>query len=131
MIAYLKSQAFRNRRLPYLDSLFGELFDPSALQTHDVIVVRTLVQFEHRHAVFEMMSRDEARRFELSEHAIHGRKADVFVRLKEAAVDVFRRQMPRAAALENLQDLQPRQRDLEANLAKILAFHFANSPPAS
>jgi len=128
MLADLEAEAPGNGGLARLDSLFGEFLHAAAFQADDVIVMAALVQFEDSHAIFKVVARDEARRLELSQHAVDGRKPDVLIRLKEAAIDVFRRQVAGAAALENLQDLKPRQRDLETNFTKILAFH-SRLPP--
>ena len=123
MLTDLKAQAPRDRRLPRLDALFGEFLHPTAVYTHDVVMVGALVELKDGHAVLEMMPRDEARRLELRQYPIDGGKADVFVLFEQAAVDVLRREVARTAALENLEDLQPRQRHLQSRFAKILAFH--------
>src|SRR6516162_1786878 len=86
-------------------------------------MVRALVELEDGHTVLEMMTRDEAGSLELREHAVHGRKPDVFVRLEQRSIDVFRGEMTRRAALENLEDLQSRQCDLQTRFAQVLAFH--------
>src|SRR5690349_21458205 len=95
-----------------------------------MVVMRTLVQFEHCHAVFEMMAGDESGRLELRQHPVDGGKADVLVRVQQSPVDVLRGEVARRAALENFEDFQARQRDLEACLAKILTFH-SRSPVRS
>ena len=82
--------------------------------------MRTLVELEHRHAVFEMMARHQAGGFELRQHAIDGGESDVLARAEQPLVDLFGRHVARGAALENLEDLQPRQRDLEPGLARSL-----------
>ena len=79
MIADLEPQALRHGVLALFDTAVHELFDAAAVNTHDMIVVSTLIELEYRHAAFEMMACDEAGRFELGEHAIHGREPDVFV----------------------------------------------------
>ena len=62
-----------------------ELFDPAAVQTHDMVVVRPLIELEHRHAVLEVMAGDQARGLELREHAVHGRQPDVLVGIEQRA----------------------------------------------
>ena len=79
MIADIESQALRDRMLTLLDAPVHELFDLAAVDTDDVIVMCALVQLENRHAAFEMMARDEARRFELGQDAVDRRKADILV----------------------------------------------------
>ena len=72
VIADLETQALGHGLLALFDATVHELFDPAAVNTHDVIVVGALIEFEYRHAAFEMMARDEACRLELGQHAING-----------------------------------------------------------
>lgn len=123
VIADLESQSARHGGLPILDAGIDELFDAAALYAHDVIVMGALIDLEDRHAVLEMVSAHEARRLELGQHPIHGRKTDVLVGIEELAIDVLGRQMARGAALEQLENLEAWHRDFQARLAKILAFH--------
>src|SRR5690242_13262756 len=85
--------------------------------------MRALVELEHRHAVFEVMPRHQPGGLELRQHPVHGREPDVLVGLEQRAVDVLGRQVARGAALEDLEDLQARQRHLQTGLAQVLAFH--------
>src|SRR3984957_2916055 len=83
-----------------------------------------LVELEDRHPVLEMMARDQTRRLELRQNAVNGGEPDVLVRIEEGAVDVFGRKMAcGGAALENLENFQPRQRHLQTGFTKVLAFH--------
>src|SRR5688572_23093866 len=61
MVAQLVSEALRNRLLALFDGLVDELFDAAAVKTHDMVVMRPLVQLENRHAVFEMVTRHQSR----------------------------------------------------------------------
>src|SRR5271155_5565965 len=70
MIADLEPQAFRHGVLTLFDAAVHELFNLAAVNTHDVIVMRTLIELEHRHAAFEMMARDETGGLELGQNAI-------------------------------------------------------------
>ncbi len=123
MITYLEAQAVRHHGLAVFDAGIHELFDPAALYAHDVIVMGALVDLKHRHAVLEMMPRHKARRLELREHAIDRGEPDVLVGFEQAPVDVLGGKVPRHAAFQQLENLEPRQRDFQAGLAKILAFH--------
>ena len=109
--------------LPLLDAGVHELFDLAAVKTDDVVVVLALVQFEYRGRAFEMMARDQARRLELGQHPVDGRKPDIFVRLQQMLVDVFRAHVARRRGAEDLENLDARQRDLEPRLAQITGFH--------
>src|ERR1700748_2379652 len=72
------------------------------------------------------MARDQTGRLELRENAVHGGEANVLIGVEERAVDVFSRKMTgRGAALEDLENLQPRQRHLQTGFSKVFAFHGA------
>ena len=122
MIAQLVPQALGDLFLALFDRFVDELFDAAAVQTHDMVVMRSLVELEHGHAVFKMVPRHQPRGLELREHAVHRRETDVLVRLDQALVDALGRHMTGRTALENLEDLEPRSRDFEAGLAQIFAF---------
>src|SRR6185312_9688020 len=94
VIADIEPEAPRDRRLTLLDSRVHELLDAPAIEAHDVIVMRALIELEDGHAILEMVARDEPCGLELREHAIHRRKSDVLVRIEKRAVDVLRREMP-------------------------------------
>ena len=128
VIAQLVAQPGGDRFLAFFDRLVDELFDAAAVQTHDMVVMRSLVELEHGHAVFEMVPRHQARGLELREHAIHRGEADVLVRFDQALVDAFGRHVTRRAALENFEDLEPRSRDLEARPCAGLCFPSDQSP---
>ncbi len=59
----------------------------------------------------------EAGGLELSQHAVHGRETDILARIQQLPVNVLRAQVARLAFLENFQNLEPRQRDLEAGFS--------------
>jgi hypothetical protein len=118
-----KAVAQGDRILARLDRRIDELFDVPAVHADDMVVMHALVELEHRHAVFEVMAHHQARGLELRQHPVDGRQADVLGRADQALVDFLGRQVPRAAALEDLEDLEPRQRDLEPGLAEIFPFH--------
>ena len=122
VIAQFVAQALRNRLLALFDGLIDELFDAAAVKTHDMVVMRPLIKFEDRHAVFEMMARHQPGRLELREHAIDGREANVLVGLDQSLVDALGGHVTGRTALENFEDLESRPRDLESGLAQILAF---------
>ena len=73
----------------------------------------------------EVVPCHEAGRLELREHAIDRREADVLVRFEQVLVDVLGAHVPGLRVAQDLQDLDPRQRDLEPGLAQIVAFQGA------
>src|ERR1700685_3120962 len=76
MIADLEPQAFGHGVLALFDAAIHELFNFAAVNTHDVIVMRALVELEYGHAAFKMMARDQTRGLELGEHSIDSGEAD-------------------------------------------------------
>lgn len=92
-----------------------------------MIVVLVLGQFENRVIRFEVIAIDDTGFFELGEHAIDRRETDILTRAEQLAVDVLRAQVPFLAGLEDLHDLDARQRDLEARFAKLFALQDSAS----
>ena len=123
VLADLEAETLRHRRLALLDARIHELLHAPAVEAQDVVVVRAGVELEDRHAVREVMAGDEPGRLELRQHPVDRRKTDVLARLGEPAVDVLGGQVPLAAALEDVEDLHARQRDLESGFSKVVAFH--------
>jgi hypothetical protein len=107
--AILKPRSSGDLVLARFDLLVEELFHPAAIEADQVVVVRAGVQLEDRLAGFKVIAVQQAGLFELGQHPVHGRQADVHVLGQQDLVDVFRRQVPHRAVLENFQDFQPRQ----------------------
>ena len=63
------------------------------------------------------MPRDQPGRLELCQDAIHRRQPYILARIQQFLVHVFRTQVPEVRLLENLEYLEPRQRDLQACFA--------------
>src|SRR5690606_25740093 len=61
--------------LPALDFLVVELFDPAAVDAHQMVVVVAGVEFEHCLAGFEVVALKEAGLLELGENAVDRRQA--------------------------------------------------------
>jgi outer membrane protein assembly factor BamE (lipoprotein component of BamABCDE complex) len=103
----------RNFDLALLDCRIIELFDVAAFDAHDVIVVATLLQLEHRFAAFEVMADEQPGLFELREHAVNRSEPRVRSFLQQRLVYVFGRKVANFAFLEDLQDPQARQGSFE------------------
>ena len=82
MIADGEPQPLGDRGLPFFDTGIHELFDAAAVQTHDVIVVRTVIELEDGHAVLEVMTSDQTGRLKLRENAIDRGQPDVLVAIQ-------------------------------------------------
>lgn len=128
VIADGKAVLLGHGTLSLLNARIDELLHAPAIEAEDVIVMRPGVQFEYGHAIGEVMSGDETRRLELGQYPIHRREPDLFAQIDEPTIDVLGRQVPLAVRLEDLEDLDARQRDLESRLAQVIAFHVNPQP---
>src|SRR6478735_6924180 len=120
MLRDLEALEFRDVVLPLLDLRVVELFDPTAVEADQVVVVRALVQFVDRLAAFEVAAGQDAGLLELRQHAVDRRQADVRALLEQHAEHVLGRHVALVALLEDLQDLQARQRGLEAGALEVV-----------
>src|SRR5882672_6236597 len=105
-----------------------KLFDASALHAHEMIVMATLIQLEHRLAGLEMMALEDAGPFELRKDAVDRGQPDVQSLVHQNPIDVFGRQVAHLAALEKLQDSQPRARGLQAAGLQVVDVGHGGSP---
>jgi len=96
-----------------LPRMGGEFLDPAAIQANQMVMMTTLVQFEHCLARFEMITRQQTSLLELGQDAINGRQPDVEVLGQQLLVHVFGRHVAHAAVLEDLEDFQAGQGGLE------------------
>src|SRR5688572_25834259 len=87
-------------------------------------MMRAIGELEDRLAALEVVASHEPRPFELRQHAVNGGKPELFAAVEQCAIDRLCRQVPLAAVLQNLEDLQPGRSDLEACLAKISSLHL-------
>jgi len=117
VVGDLEAEPRRDLLLPFLDAVVTELFDAAAVYAHDVIVVHALVELEHGRATFEVMASDDAGRLELGQHAVHRCKTDVLVEIEKPAIHVFSAHVAQRAPGHDLEDLDTRNRDLEAGAA--------------
>lgn len=74
-----KAPLDRDYLLPLLDFAVKKLLNPTAIQTHQVIMMRALIQFKNSLACFEMIAVQESGLFELREHPIDGGQPDIHV----------------------------------------------------
>ena len=87
-------------------------------------MVAALVELEHRLAGLEVLARQQPGLLELRQHAVDGGEADVDAFGEQRLVDVLGREVAHLARLEQLEDLAPGQRRLEA--AVLQALHRAH-----
>ena len=79
MVVDVEMALRRDGVLALFDATVDELLDLAAVQANDVVMVVAAVQFEHGHAVLEMVARHQAGGLELRQHPVDGRQPDVFV----------------------------------------------------
>ena len=125
-----KPLALATRVLALLDLGVVELLDPAAVQAHQVVVVRALVEFVDRLAALEMAAGQDAGLLELRQHAVHGGQADVGALFQQHPEHVFGRHVPLRALLEHVQDLQARQRGLQAGALEFVDVGHGLPAPA-
>jgi hypothetical protein len=123
VIGYSESFPRRYVALAGFYGLIEELFDPSALLANDMIVVMTAVEFEYCLPPLEMVSFSQPGIDELGKDAIDGRKPDLFAALKQRFVYIFGGHVPRFGRFKDLEDLYPRQSDLQPCLANFFVLH--------
>lgn len=86
--------------LPLLDALVVEFGDAAAGDAHHVVVVRFVVQLEHRALALEVMADDQPRALQLGQHAVHRAEADRLAVLDEDFVDLLGRHVPHRAVFQ-------------------------------
>ena len=104
-------------------SVVREFLDPAAVDADDVVVVHAFVQFEDGRAALEMMTRHEARRFELRQNPVDRGESDVLVEFEQPAIDVFGTHVPDGRARKDFENLDPRRGDLQSRATQLRRFH--------
>ena len=122
VVADLEFQPFRHGVLQFLDAAVHELLHPAAVHTHDMIVVGAVIEFENRHAAFEMMPGDQPGRLELGEHPINRSETDVLVRFQQCFINILGAHVARRPVGEYVENFQTRKRDLESRVPQVIAF---------
>src|SRR5687767_10540910 len=87
--------------LALFDIRVVELFDVAALDADDVVVMTALLELEDRFSGLEMMTDQQPCLLELREHTVYGRKSGVGAFLEQRLVNVFGREVPDFAFLED------------------------------
>ena len=85
-----------------LFNVFADKFDDATVVHVDHMVVMDVIRkLIDRVAVVEIMSTDDARRFELRKDSINRRESDSVVRVNQLFVDILGAHMARFGALQN------------------------------
>lgn len=109
-----------NEVLPALNFRVVEFLDATAINADQMVMVLAAVDLEDRLARFEEMALQQAGLFELGEHAIDGRQADIHVVVDEHPVDVFSGHVTLGAFFEKLKNLQARKGGFQAHVLETL-----------
>ena len=72
------------------------------------------VQLEHRFARLEVAARQQSRLLELHQHTVDRREPDIGAVLQQGLEHILGGHMPLRGALEDFEDLDARQRGLQA-----------------
>src|SRR5690606_22156188 len=105
MLGDTESARRGNALLAFLNLRIEEYLDTAVEQAAPLIVVVAFIQFEYRLAAFEMIARQKAGLFKLSQHTINRCQTDIQIFRKQLLVHILGAQMADRAALENLEDL--------------------------
>ena len=93
------------------NSFVIEFNDFTSFHTDEVIVVVAVVNFKDAVVAFEVVPFEDARLFELGENAVHGGKANVFIRFEQDFIHIFRTEVAivvRSLAFHDFKDFHPR-----------------------
>jgi len=127
VIAQIKAQLLGNRTLPLFNNFVIEFLDPPAVDTDDMIMVRSPFELENCLTAFEMVFGDKTCSLELCERPIHCCQPDLLARIEQRAVDGFGCQVPTLGFFEKLKHLETGSCDFKPGFAQILSFHAGNS----
>lgn len=121
MVRNGKTFGLCDRLLTTLNFSVVELFHFAAIQTYQVVVVLSFIEFEHRFSTFKMATAQDAGLLKLRKHPIDGCQTDIRVLLQQNTENVFGRQVALGATLKHLQYFQAGYGGLESG-----TFQFVN-----
>lgn len=114
MFGDIETALLRYLLLAPFDFFIAELLDPTTIEADEVIMVRSLIEFEYRLAGFEMIAMQQPSLLELGQHAIDRCKSDIHIVSQKNLVNIFGTQMAHCTVLENVENFQPWQSGLKA-----------------
>ena len=108
--------------LTLLDDFIVKLDDFVVIKTNHMIVMLIRGQLENRVTTLEVMPDNQTGSLELGQYPIDGSQAHIVPMLEKRPVDILGTHVVLAAfhGLQHLQDLDSRQRDLQARLAQFM-----------
>lgn len=117
MCGQLKTEFRCDFQLPLFDQRITELADQAAADADHMIVMLTLIKFIARVSALEVITADQASRFELGQYPINSRQANGRVIPEQQSVDLFRAQVLVTVSLQNSEDFTAGLSGFEAGLA--------------
>lgn len=105
-----------NGPLAFLDGVLQKLDDLSAPDAYQMVMMAATVEFEHRLTVVKVVAAHQSGAFKLCDDPIHGGETNLLSALQQRLVNVLGTQVMVVAGLEHVENLDPRQGDLEARL---------------
>jgi len=99
--------------LPLFDFRIVKLFNVSALNAHEVIVMPALVEFEHGFASFKVMAHQQSGLLELRQYTVHSSESGIRAFVQQLSVYVLRGEVADLAFLKQLEYAQPWQRGFQ------------------
>lgn len=100
--------------LALFDGCVKKLINPATLDTHHMVMVFLIVEFEHGAATFEIMANYETRSLELSQDPIDRREANIIRGVQQLLVHIFSTEMANVTAFQDRKNLQPWKRCFQA-----------------
>jgi hypothetical protein len=128
VVLQLETAALGHGPLTAFDLGVEEFLDPAAAQAHQMVVVAAFVELEHRFAGFEVAAHQQPGLLELHQHPVDGGQPDVRALDQQGLEHVLGRHVPALGTLEDLQDLDARQRRLQPAALQFLDLGHAPAP---
>jgi hypothetical protein len=116
VLGQFKPKALCDIALPLLDDLIVKFDDLAALQTDNMIVVATLIQFKDGLSSFEVVALDKTRQLELSQNPVDRGKANLLAGTQQVLVNILGCHMQVTMRLQHIEDFHARQRNLQTSL---------------
>lgn len=96
-----------------------KLFNASAVNAYQMVMVLTGPDLEYRFARLEMVALQEARLLELGQYAIDGRQADVHVFVEQHSINIISTQVTYRGVFKKLEDLEAGESGFEPHALEI------------
>jgi hypothetical protein len=123
-----KALGFGNRVLSFLNLRVVKLFDPTAVEADQVVVVLPFIQFVHRFAALKVAATQNARLLELGQYPVDGGQAHIGAFLQQNAKHIFRGHVPLSTSLKHFQDLEAWDRGFEARVLQFFDIAHRHIP---